>query len=261
MAPFDPNVSEPEEAKPFLEHLVDLRRTLIRCCVALAAGMAVAFPLAPHILHWLQLPLRAVTDDPSRFLRSLEVGGAFSILMTVAFWTGLLISLPFLLLFIGQFVFPGLRPNERRAVSEAVVLGALLFAFGVALGYRLTLPATLAIMFGMHQWMGIAAEWTITSYVAFSAQTLIAFGLAFEMPVVLLVLARLGLVSHRILRAGRPWAIVIALIIGAFLTPPDVASQLLMAVPLMILYELCVWVTWAAERRKGAASVSSPPSY
>lgn len=247
-----PQQLETDEAKPFLEHLADLRRMLIRCAVALVLGISIAFPIAPAILRWLQHPLRAVTEDPSRFLRSLEVGGAFSILMTVSFWSGLLLSLPFLLFFVGQFVFPGLRRSERRVVTEAVLLGALLFAFGVALGYHLTLPATLAIMFGMHQWMGIAAEWTITSYVAFSVQTLIAFGLAFEMPVVLLVLTRLGLVSHDILRAGRPFAVIAALVMGAILTPPDVASQLLMAIPLIILYELCVWVTWAAKRRAGA---------
>lgn len=247
--------AEMDESKPFLEHLADLRRTLIRCAVALILGIGIAFPLAPHILRWLQAPLRVVAEDPTRFLRSLEVGGAFSILMTVAFWTGLLVSSPFVVFFIGQFVFPGLRQTEKRVVVEALLLGALLFAFGVALGYRLTLPATLAIMFGMHQWMGIAAEWTITSYVAFSVQTLIAFGLAFEMPVVLLVLARLGLVSHRVLRAGRPYAVILSLVVGAVLTPPDVASQLLMAIPLIILYELCVWVTWAAERRRISSDV------
>ncbi len=244
------NGEPPDEPRPFLEHLADLRRTLTACAATLAVGMGIAFTAAPRVLRWLQVPLRTVTEDPTRFLRSLEVGGAFSILMTVAFWTGLLISLPFLLFFIGRFVFPGLKQAERRAVLEAVLLGALLFAFGVALGYRLTLPATLAIMFGMHQWMGIAAEWTITSYVAFAVQTLMAFGLAFEMPALLLVLARLGLVSHRVLRAGRPYAIILALAIGALLTPPDVASQLLMAGPLLVLYELCVWVTWAAERRR-----------
>lgn len=250
MTPIPNSADDLEEAKPFLEHLADLRRTLIRSLVAMAVGLAVAFPLAPRILRWLQRPLQAVTDDPTKFLRSLEVGGAFHILMTVSFWSGLLLSLPLVLVFIGQFVFPGLRRAERRIAVEAAGLGALLFAFGVALGYRLTLPATLAIMFGMHQWMGIAPEWTITSYVTFSVQTLIAFGLAFELPVVLLVLARLGLVSHRVLRAGRPWAVVIALIVGALLTPPDVASQLLMAVPLILLYELCVLATWVAERRQ-----------
>lgn len=236
--------------KPLMDHLADLRRMLIRSFAALALGIALAFPLAPLILRWLQQPLRAVTNTPEQFLRSLEVGGAFTVLMTVVFWTGLLVSLPCILFFVGQFVFPGLRRTERRVAVEAVLVGATFFAFGVALGYRLILPAVLRFMFGLHQWMGISPEWTITSYIAFSVQTLIAFGLGFELPVVLLVLARLGWVSNRMLRAGRPYAVIAALVVGAVLTPPDVASQLLMAGPLLLLYEICVWVTWAAERKR-----------
>lgn len=236
--------------RPLMDHLADLRRTVIRSLTALALGIALALPLAASVLRWLQQPLRAVTDTPEQFLRSLEVGGAFTVLMTLTFWTGLLVSMPFILFFVGQFVFPGLRRTEQRVAIEAVLVGSALFACGVALGYRLTLPAVLRFMFSLHQWMGISPEWTITSYIAFSVQTLIAFGLGFELPVVLLVVARLGWVSHHTLRAGRPYAVIVALVIGAFLTPPDVASQLLMAVPLVLLYEICIWVTWAAEQKR-----------
>lgn len=236
--------------RPLMDHLADLRRMVIRSLAALALGIALALPLAPLVLRWLQQPLRAVTDTPEQFLRSLEVGGAFTVLMTLMFWTGLLVSMPFILFFVGQFVFPGLRRTEQRVAVEAVLVGGAFFACGVALGYRLTLPAVLRFMFSLHQWMGISPEWTITSYIAFSVQTLIAFGLGFELPVVLLVVARLGWVSHRTLRAGRPYAVIVALVVGAVLTPPDVASQLLMAVPLVLLYEMCIWVTWAAERKR-----------
>ena len=244
-----------DDAKPFLEHLEDLRRALIRCAAALVAGMIVAFPSAPWILRVLQRPLRSVVEDPERFLRSLEVGGAFSVAMRMAFWSGLLISAPFLLLFVGQFVFPGLKRGERKLVLQAGAFGVALFVVGVALGYWVTLPAALRVMFGMHAWLGISAEWTITSYVAFTSQLLIGFGLAFELPAVLLVLARLGLVSHGQLQVARPYAVVIGLVVAALLTPPDVISQLIMAVPLLLLYELCVWITWAGERRKAAAGM------
>jgi sec-independent protein translocase protein TatC len=243
-APGDP------AAKPFLDHLEDLRRTIIYCLAALAAGMLVAAPLAPRLLGLLKAPLRYVTDNPDAFLRSLEVGGAFSVGMQIAFWAGLLFSTPFLFVFVAGFVFPGLTEREKRAVISASGFAVVLFAFGVFLGYKLTLPAALSIMFSMHSWLGIRAEWTVTSYVAFASQLLIGFGLVFELPALLLVLGKLGIVNSGQLRRYRRHAIVAALIIGMVLTPPDVFSQLLMAIPLIVLYELCLWIVWATERRR-----------
>lgn len=242
--------------KPFLEHLEDLRRTLIYCAGALAVGFLVAIPLTPAILGVLKQPLRVVSENPDQFLRSLEVGGAFSVSMTMAFWCGFLFSAPLLLLFIGQFVFPGLTGLERRVVLQVAGFGVALFAFGVYLGCRFTLPAALTMMFGMHTWLGIRAEWTVTSYVSFAVQLLIGFGFIFELPAVLIVLGRMGLVSSGQLRYFRRHAIVAALVIGMVLTPPDVFSQLLMAVPLIALYELSIWIVWAGERKKAAAGAA-----
>jgi sec-independent protein translocase protein TatC len=243
--------SEQPDAKPFLEHLEDLRRTIIACAVALAAGICIATPFTPTIMALLKGPLRAVSDNPDQFLRSIEVGGAFSVSMKIAIWGGLLISAPFIFLFAGWFVFPGLTQREKRAVLQAGGLAVGLFALGVWMGYRLTLPAALKIMFGLHSWLGIRAEWTVTSYVTFAMQLLICFGLVFELPAVLLVLGKLGIVSSAQLRHFRRHAIIVALIVAAVLTPPDVFSQLLMGIPLIALYELCIWLVWAAERAKG----------
>jgi sec-independent protein translocase protein TatC len=238
------------ETKPFLAHLEDLRVMLIRCAVALFTGILVAMPATPFIFGMLKKPLLYVTDKPETFLRSIEVGGAFSISMQIAFWGGLLLSSPFLLLFIGAFIFPGLTHREKRAILNASGFAVLLFVFGVFLGYRFTLPAALQMMFGMHTWLGIKAEWTVTSYVAFATQLLIGFGLVFELPAILLMLARLGIIKAAQMQLARPYAIVAALIVGAVLTPPDVFSQLLMAVPLILLYEMSVWIAWFWERRK-----------
>ncbi len=249
-----------QEVKPFLEHLEDLRGTIIRCAAALLAGILAAVPLAPYLLAVLKRPLRIITDNPDTFLRSLEVGGAFSVSMKLAFWVGLLFSSPFLVLFIARFVFPGLTQGEKEAVSRASGLAVALFAAGVFLGYRFTLPATLRMMFQVHTWMGIRPEWTVTSYVSFAAQLLIGFGLVFELPVILLILGRIGLVNSVQLRTYRRHWIIAALVIGMVLTPPDVFSQLLMAVPLIVLYEICVWLVWAGERRRRATGwVASGP--
>lgn len=229
--------------RPFSEHLADLRRTIIECLIALGAGWLIALPLAPRVLTLLRSPLQWLGREPDYFLRSLDVGGAFSILITVSFWTGLLLAAPIMLISVTRFVAPGLRRHERRVLAEVVAVGLLLFVTGVIFGYRVTLPAALRVMFSLHDWLGIRPEWTITSYVSFAVQTLLAFGLGFELPAILWALARLGLVSHSALVRGRPYAFLAALVLGAFLTPPDVVSQLLMAVPLLALYEVCVWVT------------------
>jgi sec-independent protein translocase protein TatC len=168
----------------------------------------------------------------------------------MARWTGLLFSSPFLLLFIGAFIFPGLTQREKKAVIHASGFAVALFALGVWFGYHFTLPAALKMMFGMHTWLGIRAEWTITSYVTFALQLLIGFGLVFELPTILLALGKLGVVSSRQLRSVRRHAIVAILIVAAALTPPDVFSQMLMTLPLFGLYELCIWLIWMDERKK-----------
>jgi len=238
------------DTKPFLEHLEDLRRALIGCVVALAVGIGVAAPLTPQLLRWLTLPLQQVGGDTELILRSLDVGGAVSVSLRIAFWSGLILSAPFLTLFIGRFVFPGLTDAERRAVSGVAGLAVALFAAGVFLGYRFMLPAALRMMLVAHTWMGIRAEWTVTSYTAFASQMLLGFGLVFELPTVLLALGRMGLVNARQLRTYRRHAVIVALVVGMILTPPDIFSQLLMAVPLMVLYELCIWAVWLSEHRR-----------
>ncbi len=240
-----------DDPKPFLEHLEELRWTILGCLIALALGMAVAAPLAPAILKWLRAPLAGVTDRPDQFLQSLEITGGFSIALQTVFWCGLLLSAPAILLLVGRFIFPGLKPRERRAAGAAGAAGLLLFALGVALGYGIVLPVALRVMLGLHAWMGIQAWWTVTSYVAFTIQLLIAFGLAFELPMVLMALGYLGIVSSATLRAKRPHAIVILLALAMVLTPgPDVFSQVVMAVPLILLYEICIWSIRLFERKR-----------
>src|SRR5690606_15465410 len=118
----------------------------------------------------------------------------------------------------------------------------------VLMGYHFTLPFALQAMFALHAWLGIMAEWTLTSYVTFSTQVLVAFGLAFELPVVILILGRLQIVTSQWLRTYRRHAIVVILIIAAVLTPPDVFTQMLMGIPLIAMYEACIWLIWSWER-------------
>lgn len=243
-----------DRPKPFLEHLEELRRTLIGSVVALALGMAIALPLTPRLFQLLRAPLAQVTDHPEQFLRSLEITGGFAIALQMIFWTGLLFSAPVIILLIVRFVFPGLTRPERRAVLGASGFGLILFSGGVVLGYLITLPVALRVMLGLHQWLGIQAEWTATSYVSFAVQLLLAFGLAFELPVVLMILGYLGLVSSALLLRFWRQAVVGILILAMVLTPgPDIFSQVVMAVPMLLLYGFCIVSIRLFERRRGQA--------
>ncbi|HMO50025.1 MAG TPA: twin-arginine translocase subunit TatC [Kiritimatiellia bacterium] len=244
--------------KPFLDHLEDLRQTLIRAAIALVGGMVIAFPLTPWMLGLLKRPLHLVSEDPDRMLQSMEVAGAFVAAMRMSFWGGLLLSAPVLVFLVGAFILPALREHEKRLAARAGALGVVLFFVGVLTGYFYTLPFALSAMFLFHGWLGVVPLWTISSYVAFSTQLLIAFGLAFEIPVVLLILGRLGIVSGEWLRAHRRHAVVVALILACVLTPPDVVSQIAMTIPLMLMYEGCIWLVLAWDRRKKEADAALP---
>lgn len=230
--------------KPFLQHLEDLRRALVWSLLALCAGMAACCALAPALFRLLTLPLKGVVDNPGTFVRSLEVTGAMNAAMQVIFWGGLLLSAPVIIAAACWFIFPGLTRRERRAVLGGLGLAASLFAAGVAMGYFVALRPALQVMLWFNTWMGIGIEYfTVTSYAGFVLKLLLSFGLTFELPVVLLVLGRLGLVTSTQLREKRRHAIVIILILAAIITPTqDPFSQLMLAIPLILLYEGCIWM-------------------
>lgn len=237
-----------DEPKPFLDHLEDFRRLLISIAALLCLGMFLTFPLMPSILVILRQPLAGITDSPEDFLRSLDVTGAFAITLRVGFWVGLLLAAPGIILLLLRFVFPALRDAERKALIGIGIAAPVLFAGGALLGYFLALPNALKILFAMHAWLDIRAEWTITSYVAFSVQLLLGFGLAFELPALLLALGRLNILSAAMLSHWRRHAIISIFVIAMILTPPDIVSQLLMALPMLLLYEVCVLIIRAWER-------------
>lgn len=243
------DTSSDAHTKPFMEHLEDLRQMLIRCGVALAIGTSIALPFAPQIFGLLKAPLNQVVQRPDLFLQSIEVTGAFTVAMRIALWGGLLISAPFIVFFVGQFVFPGLTDREQLAVRRAGGFSILLFVVGVWLGYKGTLPVALSMMFSMHDWLGIQPVPQVTSYVGFTVHLLLAFGIAFQMPVILVILGKLGFLTSRQLQERRRYVWVILLVAAMILTPPDVFTQLIMAVPLIILYEVCIWIVRLSERR------------
>ncbi len=182
--------------------------------------------------------------------RGIEVTGGFTVAMRIALWGGVLISAPFLVFFIGQFIFPGLTSTEQTAVRRASGFSVGLFIIGVLLGYFGTLPVALNMMFQLHDWLGIQPVPQVNSYVAFTVHLLLAFGIAFQMPVILVILGKLGLLTSTQLRERRRYVIVILLVVAMVLTPPDIFTQLIMALPLVALYEGCIWIVYLTERQR-----------
>lgn len=235
--------------KPFVDHLDDLRRTILWSLASLVAGMAVVFPLAPYVLAWLKGPVARAGLDPDTFLRVLRVAGGLSITLRIGLWGGVLLALPFILIAVGWFVFPGLTRRERQTVRRALWMAVLLFATGVAFGYVIVLPAVVQLMIRINTWLGLMTEFVeLGDYVSFVLRLLIAFGLAYELPVVVVALGHLGILTSRSLRNYRRHVAVGLLVTAMLLTPPDPLSQIMMALPLVALYEVCIWIVWARER-------------
>lgn len=238
-----------DEPKPFLDHLEDLRRTILSCLGALVVGMAIAMPFAPKILELIKQPVVRAGKDPETFLLILEVAGGMSLFMRVAFWGGLIIAAPGVIYFICKFIFPGLLPKERKALSRSSGAAVVLFIGGVAMGYSFCHYALL-VFFKVSAWMNApVSNVLLVDYVSFVLKLLLGFGLAFELPVILYLLGVLGLVDSNGLREYRRHAIVVIFIIAMVLTPPDVLTQLIMGVPMYLLYEAAIWLVWLHEKR------------
>jgi len=240
------------ERKRFLDHLEDLRKVIIKSLVCFGLAFVVSLPLVPHLLQWLTVPLSQAADEIEPFLRSIQITGAFSASMRLAAGAALAASVPLILWFVWQFIFPALTDREVR-VGRCVLTAALtLFALGVALCYLFILPAALRVMWRWHAWLGVRPEWTLNSYITFAMHLLLGFGVAFELPVLVFGAGVLGLVSSASLRRIRRHVIVGVLVLAMLLTPPDVFTQIVMALPVLLLYELCVLALALWERRPRA---------
>ena len=240
--------------KPFVEHLGDLRSVILWSGASLLVGMLAAIPLAPRVVQLVKIPLAKAGVNPDEFLRVFTVSAGFSMAMKIIFWMGILLSLPVIVYQIGRFVFPGLTQRERRAVLYASGFAGFLFVGGVAIGYFFAVSAALKCLLRINDWLGVSCAFVdLSDYIAFVLQLLVCFGAAFELPVVILALGALGIVSHAGLRDKRRHAIVALLFLAMVLTPSaDAITMLIMAVPLILLYEFCIWAVRFMERRAGA---------
>ena len=247
---------ESDTSKPFLEHLEDLRWTIVKMGITLAIAMIVCFAFRGVLVRILQAPLNAV-DPQVGTLRALGITDSITVSLHLAFYAGIVISFPLLLYFLAEFILPALTVVEKRFLFPAIAASFGLFLLGVLLCYFWLLPKTILFFFRDTQSLGWTPAWTVQQYYSFVTRFTIGFGLSFELPVVVLALVKFGLVTYTFMARTRPYAVVLIFILATIITPtPDILTLIAMALPMCLLYESCIWIAWLMERRKSRATLT-----
>ena len=243
---------------PLLDHLIELRRRLLYCVAALVVSFFVAFYFAEHIFAFLVHPLAAAGQSKVIYTQIFE---AFFVQVKVAFFAAMMLSFPVIANQLWQFVAPGLYRQEKRALLPFLLATPVLFIGGAAMAYYIAVPMALHFLLSYQGDLGggVTQEAlpSVANYLSFVMQFLFAFGVSFLLPVVLMLLERAGIVTRKQLISARRYAIVGAFAIAAVLTPPDIGSQLLLAIPLCLLYELALIGIWFTERKRSKVAAET----
>lgn len=250
-------MSEPEPESevdasraPLLDHLIELRRRLLWSIAALVGAFACCLYVARDILAILVAPLQQAGQKE---LINTDVYGGFLVEMKVAFFAGLMIAFPVIANQIWRFVAPGLYRKEKRALLPFLLATPLLFGAGACLAYFIAIPFALHFLLGFQGDLGGVTQRAlpdVSNYLKFVMQFLFGFGLAFLLPVLLMLLEAAGILTRRQLIGARRYAIVGNFAVAAILTPPDIGSMLLLALPLCLLYEMALVGIWFTERKR-----------
>jgi sec-independent protein translocase protein TatC len=240
-----------DEPKPLLQHLDELRAVLIRIVAAVAVCMIFAFVFRAELAAIIQWPLAKVDPDRAANLQSLGVADSMMVSLQLSFYAGLVLAFPMIMYFLAQFIVPALTELERRILFPGVAVGLLLFLAGALFAYFIVLPQTLEFFAQDAKAMSWAPTWTVREYFSFTTQFIIAFGFAFELPVLVFVLHRLGFVTAASLKRTRSFAVVLIFLFAAILTPTqDVITLLMMGLPMLLLYEACILAAVFLEKRE-----------
>ena len=241
--------------RPFFEHIVALRSCIMNAALAWVVCCVIVGVFSPTVLKWLQAPAMALQDAGKIKIVSLNLTGGFSQIMSIGMWGGTALAFPAVMYFVLRFVFPALTRREKVAILFFLLAGTAFFAVGVGFAYGQLAPNVVRFFDVVNQWVGLSVtEVQIENYVPLIMKLILAFGLVFQIPLILFVLGWLGVITSDTLRRYRRFAIVLAFVLGMALTPPDPMSQLLMAVPLCLLYEASIWGIWLKEKATFSSS-------
>ncbi len=238
------------KAQPFLEHLEELRRVLIFCIASVVAGAIVAWFFSDDAI-------RILAASVGERLNFAGVTEAFYTRLKISVVLGFLVSLPVILFRIWKFVAPGLFRTEKVVILPLVLCSSILFFLGVGFAYLVVVPTATKFLLGFGAGV-LEPVIMIGDYFGFVSRFCIVFGVVFQLPLVVSVLSYTGLVSSRTLLTKWRYALVTVFVFAAVLTPPDIASQLMMAGPLVVLYFLSVWIASFVEKKKGESVALDP---
>jgi sec-independent protein translocase protein TatC len=246
-----------DTTQPFLSHLEELRKRLVVCAIAVGAGFVLSYIFSEQLFSVLTLPLTEVLPPESKLIFT-SLPEMFIVYIKAALIAGIILASPVIFYEIWLFVTPGLYQTEKRYAIPFVLFSSILFSSGALFGYFIVFP------YGFKFFMGFATEDiqalpSVKEYFSFAIRLLMAFGLVFEMPVVVFFLTKIGLITPEVMKKYRKFAILGAFIVAAILTPPDAATQLMMAVPIIILYELSIFIGKGAYRKRKESSEKEEP--
>jgi sec-independent protein translocase protein TatC len=244
-------MSDLDETKmPLLDHLIELRNRLLWCVAAMAIAFGVCFYFAKPIFGFLVQPLLAAGQGKLIFTDIFE---AFFVEIKVAFFAATMVAFPVLATQLWRFVAPGLYSKEKRAFLPFLLMTPVLFTAGAAMAYYLAMPVALEFLLGFSGDVGGVSQEALPgvgNYLSFATKFLFGFGVAFLLPVLLMLLERVGILTLAQLKAGRRYAVVGIAVVSAVLTPPDIMSQILLLVPMYLLYEMAILAIMITGRRR-----------
>jgi sec-independent protein translocase protein TatC len=189
-----------------------------------------------------------------RLMSALKPTETFMLSMKLSFFAGIIVAFPLLLMFVLQFVLPGLHANEKRILWPSMLVGFGLFLSGVLFAYYAVLPRALLFFYEWSGNLGVSNDWRIGEYISFATQFTLLFGLSFELPVVVMVFVKLGLLTYDMMSKTRSYAILAIFVTAAVITPtPDAFTLILMALPMLVLYEICIWLAWFDRKKSRLA--------
>lgn len=272
--------NSPEKEMSFLDHLEELRWHLIRSTIAVVVVAVFAFLFKRFIFDVLifgpsnpDFPSYKLLCDVSQYLgmdsfcyqempfgiQSRTLPGQFSAHMWTSIYAGIIIAFPYILYEMWKFISPGLKENERKTSRGFILIASFLFFVGVLFGYYVVTPLSINFLGSYQVSEKVINQFDLDSYISLVRTSVLASGIIFELPIIIYILTKLGLVTPEMLRKYRKFALIIVLTVSAIITPPDVASQIIVAIPILILYEVSIFISKAVinnQKNKETKDVS-----